>query len=175
MRFLSSLAFAKSRTNLYMNKNGLYRELYQQVESLISDETDVIANMANISALLFEQLSQVNWVGFYRLINNELVLGPFQGKVACIRIPVGVGVCGTAVSTITTQRIADVHAFDGHIACDATSNAEIVIPVKVKGKVIAVLDIDSTAIDRFDENDQQGLEAIINLFENIIIQHGVVN
>lgn len=158
-----------------MNKNDFYQELSQQVEALISDEADIIANMANMSALLFDRLTQVNWVGFYRLINNELVLGPFQGKVACIRIPVGKGVCGTAVSQCKTQRIADVHAFDGHIACDATSNSEIVIPVTVSGKVIAVLDIDSTAFDNFDENDQLGLEAIINVFENIIIKHGVVN
>jgi GAF domain-containing protein len=158
-----------------MNKIELYQELYQQVEALTSDEPDTIANMANISALLFEHLSQVNWVGFYRLIDNELVLGPFQGKVACIRIPVGSGVCGTAVSENNTQRIADVHAFDGHIACDATSNAEIVIPVRVNEQVIAILDIDSTELDRFDEEDQQGLESIINLFQNIIIKHGVVN
>jgi L-methionine (R)-S-oxide reductase len=158
-----------------MNKIELYQELYQQVEALTCDEPDTIANMANISALLFEHLSQVNWVGFYRLINNELVLGPFQGKVACIRIPVGSGVCGKAVSENKTQRIADVHTFDGHIACDATSNAEIVIPVSVNGQIIAILDIDSTDFDRFDEDDQQGLEAIINVFQNIIIKHGVVN
>jgi len=158
-----------------MKKNELYKELYQQVEALISDEADVIANMANISALLFEHLPHVNWVGFYRLINNELILGPFQGKVACIRIPVGTGVCGTAVSLCSTQRVADVHAFDGHIACDATTNSEIVIPVKVDDNVIAVLDIDSTNYDQFDKSDQQGLESIINLFENIIIKHGVIN
>jgi GAF domain-containing protein len=158
-----------------MNKIELYQELFNQVEALTTDEPDIIANMANISALLFEQLSQVNWVGFYRLINNELVLGPFQGKVACIRIPVGTGVCGTAISENKTQRIADVHAFDGHIACDATSNAEIVIPLRVNEQVIAILDIDSTEFDRFDEEDQKGLEAIINLFQNIIIKHGVVN
>ena len=158
-----------------MNKIELYQELFNQVEALTTDEPDIIANMANISALLFEHLSQVNWVGFYRLINNELVLGPFQGKVACIRIPVGTGVCGTAISENKTQRIADVHAFDGHIDCDATSNAEIVIPVRVNEQVIAILDIDSTELDRFDEEDQKGLEAIINLFQNIIIKHGVVN
>ena len=118
-----------------MNKNELYQELYQQVDALISDESDIIANMANISALLFEHLPQVNWVGFYRLINNELVLGPFQGKVACIRIPVGTGVCGNAVSQSITLRIADVHKFDGHIACDATTNSEIVIPFKLNNEV----------------------------------------
>lgn len=158
-----------------MSKNTFYRELYTQVEALISDESDVIANMANVSALLFEQLTQVNWVGFYRLVDNELVLGPFQGKVACIRIPLGRGVCGTAASDNVTQRIDDVHAFDGHIACDASSNAEIVIPVVLNNKVIAVLDIDSTAFNRFDSDDQAGLEKIISLFENIMIKHGVVN
>jgi len=158
-----------------MNKNTLYRELLAQTSALISDESDTIANMANISALLFEKLSDVNWVGFYRVVRNELVLGPFQGKIACIRIPIGKGVCGTAVSESTTQRIGDVHNFSGHIACDATSNAEIVIPVKVNGNIIAVLDIDSTQFDRFDKVDQSGLEAIITLFENIMIKHGVLN
>lgn len=158
-----------------MNKETFYQDLFNQIEALISDESDVIANMANISALLFEQLTDVNWVGFYRMVNNELVLGPFQGKVACIRIPVGRGVCGTAASEDKTQRIADVHAFDGHIACDATSNAEIVIPVKLNNEVIAVLDIDSTAFNRFDNDDQIGLEKIISLFENVMNKHGVIN
>jgi GAF domain-containing protein len=158
-----------------MNKNTLYQELLAQTSALISDESDFVANMANISALLFEKLLNVNWVGFYRVITNELVLGPFQGKIACIRIPIGKGVCGTAVSEQTTQRIGDVHLFAGHIACDATSNAEIVIPVKINGNIIAVLDIDSTQFDRFDKQDQIGLEAIITLFENIMIKHGVVN
>jgi len=158
-----------------MNKNTLYQELLAQTSAIINDEPDVIANMANISALLFEKLTDVNWVGFYRVVANELVLGPFQGKIACIRIPVGKGVCGTAVSDGSTQRIADVHSFSGHIACDATSNAEIVIPVKIDGKVVGVLDIDSTKFDRFDKEDQTGLEEIITLFENIMIKHGVVN
>ena len=131
--------------------------------------------MANVSALLFEQLADVNWVGFYRMINNELVLGPFQGKVACIRIPVGRGVCGTAVSENEVQRVADVHEFDGHIACDATTNSEIVLPVSLNDKVIAVLDIDSQAFNRFDADDQAGLEKIISLFENVMITHGVLN
>ena len=146
-----------------MSKNTFYRDLHSQVEALISDEADVIANMANVSALLFEQLADVNWVGFYRMINNELVLGPFQGKVACIRIPVGRGVCGTAVSENEVQRVADVHEFDGHIACDATTNSEIVLPVSLNDKVIAVLDIDSQAFNRFDADDQAGLEKIISL------------
>jgi len=158
-----------------MNKNTLYQELLAQTSAIISDEPDVIANMANISALLFEKLTDVNWVGFYRVVADQLVLGPFQGKIACIRIPVGKGVCGTAVSADSTQRIADVHSFSGHIACDATSNAEIVIPIRINGKVIGVLDIDSTKFDRFDKEDQLGLEKIITVFENIMIKHGVVN
>ena len=158
-----------------MSKNTFYRDLHSQTKALISDESDVIANMANVSALLFEQLAEVNWVGFYRMINNELVLGPFQGKVACIRIPVGRGVCGTAVSENEVQRVADVHEFDGHIACDATTNSEIVLPVTLNDKVIAVLDIDSQAFNRFDADDQAGLEKIISLFENVMITHGVLN
>lgn len=158
-----------------MTKNTFYRDLHSQVEALISDEADVIANMANVSALLFEHLADVNWVGFYRMVDNELVLGPFQGKVACIRIPVGRGVCGTAVSENKVQRVADVHEFDGHIACDATTNSEIVLPVTLNDKVIAVLDIDSQAFNRFDADDQAGLEKIISLFENVMITHGVLN
>lgn len=149
-----------------MSKAEFYDQLYRQVEAIIGDETDVIANMANISALLFESLSDVNWAGFYRLVDNELILGPFQGKVACIRIPVGKGVCGTAVAENRTQRIDDVHQFTGHIACDASSNAEIVIPVKKDDKVIAVLDIDSIAFNRFDQFDQSGLERIVDLLES---------
>ncbi len=148
-----------------MSKTQFYQELQAQVSALIADEQDVIANMANISALLFDALDLVNWVGFYRVIDEQLVLGPFQGKVACIRIPLGKGVCGSAAKNGETQRIADVHQFSGHIACDAASNAEIVVPVKFDGKVIAVLDIDSISFDRFDEQDQQGVEAIVKLLE----------
>ncbi|MCI2284145.1 GAF domain-containing protein [Colwellia sp. MSW7] len=140
-----------------------------QTKALIQDETDPIANMANISALLFDALEQVNWLGFYRVIENQLVLGPFQGKVACIRIPLGKGVCGTAAQSKTTQRILDVHQFDGHIACDASTNAEIVIPVQVNGDIIAVLDIDSTSFERFDQEDQDGLEAIVAVFEQSLL------
>lgn len=156
-------------------KTEFYRDLLAQAKALISDETDPIANMANISALLFNALVQVNWVGFYRVLDNELVLGPFQGQVACIRIPLGVGVCGTAAQTATTQRIDDVHQFSGHIACDASSNSEIVIPVKLKGVTIAVLDIDSTRFERFDQNDQMGLESIVEVFEKSLTasEHGL--
>jgi len=155
-----------------MNKTGFYRQLNEQVKSLIFDETDLIANMANISALLFSQLEDVNWIGFYRVINSELVLGPFQGNVACIRIPVGTGVCGTAVKTKLTQRIDDVHQFKGHIACDTKSNAEIVIPVMLDNEVVAVLDIDSETFERFDEEDQQGLETLVTMFEKNIYNKG---
>ena len=157
------------------NKTEFYRDLLAQAKALISGETDSIANMANISALLFNALAEVNWVGFYRVLVKELVLGPFQGQVACIRIPLGVGVCGTAAQTVTTQRIDDVHQFDGHIACDASSNSEIVIPVKLKGVTIAVLDIDSTRFERFDQKDQMGLESIVEVFEKSLTasEHGL--
>lgn len=153
------------------DKTEFYQSLSAQVKALITGEADPIANMANISALLFDGLAHVNWVGFYRVLDNELVLGPFQGKVACIRIPMGVGVCGTAAQTMTTQRIADVHQFEGHIACDAASNAEIVIPVQLKGDTIAVLDIDSTQFERFDQDDQKGLEKIVQIFEQNLTEH----
>jgi GAF domain-containing protein len=159
-----------NRWNISLDsKTAFYQELLMQTKALIQDETDPIANMANISALLFDALEQVNWLGFYRVIENQLVLGPFQGKVACIRIPLGKGVCGTAAQSKTTQRILDVHQFDGHIACDASTNAEIVIPVQVNGDIIAVLDIDSTSFERFDQEDQDGLEAIVAVFEQSLL------
>lgn len=156
------------------NKTEFYQQLLAQTRALIKDETDTIANMANMSALLFDALANVNWVGFYRVVNTELVLGPFQGKIACIRIPLNEGVCGTAAATGITQRVADVHQFSGHIACDASSNAEIVIPIKVASVIIAVLDIDSTIFERFDCEDQQGLEAIVEEFEQQLALNGRV-
>ncbi|MDD9194707.1 GAF domain-containing protein [Aliivibrio sp. S3MY1] len=134
-----------------------YERLTKQALCLIEDETDLIANLANISALLNMELDDINWVGFYLFKDNELVLGPFQGKPACIRIPVGKGVCGTAFSTKTVQRIDDVHQFAGHIACDAQSNSEIVIPFYKDGELFGVLDIDSPNIARFSEIDEKGL------------------
>ena len=148
-----------------MEKSAFYQDLNKQVAAVIAGESDLIANMANVSAILFEVLEYVNWAGFYRVDGEQLVLGPFQGKVACIRIPFGKGVCGTAASTGETQLVADVHQFDGHIACDAASNSEIVIPVRVGGQIVAVLDIDSVKYDRFDIQDQQGLESIVALIE----------
>lgn len=149
-----------------MQKHDFYQSLVKQTESLIGGESNIIANMANISALLFTSLEDVNWAGFYFMDSpTELVLGPFQGNPACIRIPVGKGVCGTAAATEQTQLISDVHAFDGHIACDAASNSEIVVPIMKNGCVFAVLDIDSPSIGRFDTDDQAGLEALVKCLE----------
>lgn len=151
-------------------KSELYQLLNQQAKALIEDETDLIANMANLSALLFNQLPDLNWAGFYIMRQGELVLGPFQGQVACVRIPVGKGVCGTAVATGQVQLVRDVHEFPGHIACDAASNSEIVLPLRHNGDIIAVLDIDSPSLARFDAQDQQGLEQFIAIFEQHLAQ-----
>lgn len=149
-----------------MQKQDFYQTLVNQANSLICDERNVIANMANISALLFTSLDDINWAGFYLIDTpQELVLGPFQGNPACIRIPVGKGVCGTAAQSLETQLVDDVHAFAGHIACDAASNSEIVIPVIKDGRLFAVLDIDSPSLARFDKQDKIGLEALVKCFE----------
>lgn len=149
-------------------KSQFYESLNRQALALLEGEDDVVAAMANFSALLNDNLTDLNWVGFYVMRGEQLVLGPFQGKVACTRIPLGKGVCGTAAYTNQTQRIADVHQFDGHVACDSASNSEIVVPVRANGKVIAVLDIDSPSFDRFDEDDQKGLELLVKSFENCL-------
>lgn len=141
---------------------GFYDDLAAAALALVDGEFDPVANMANISALIWQFVPDLNWAGFYRVIDGELVLGPFQGKTACIRIAMGKGVCGTAAVSGETQRIADVHAFPGHIACDAESRSELVIPVKNNGQIIAVLDLDSPLPDRFSESDQIGLEALID-------------
>lgn len=144
-------------------KSDLYAELVRSADGLTSGEPDGVANMANVAALLWEFLPDVNWTGFYRVVDGELVLGPFQGKAACIRIPFGKGVCGTAAHTGETQLIADVHAFPGHIACDANSASELVVPVKRHGKVIAVIDLDSPTLNRFDVEDASGVELLAAL------------
>ncbi|MFC4699479.1 GAF domain-containing protein [Glaciecola siphonariae] len=141
----------------------MYTLLCQQAKAIIDGEFDQIANFANISALLFNQLENVNWAGFYIYKDNELVLGPFQGQVACIRIPMGKGVCGTAAASLQTQLVDDVHEFAGHIACDAASNSEIVIPIVINKALVGVLDIDSPLVARFDEQDKKGLEALVAL------------
>jgi GAF domain-containing protein len=142
------------------SKPELYRDLLVALDALTADEPDAVANMANAAALLWEYLPDLNWAGFYRMVGGELVLGPFQGKVACIRIPLGKGVCGTAATTGETQRVDDVHAFSGHIACDAASRSELVVPIVRDGAVIAVLDLDSPLPARFDADDVAGCEAV---------------
>lgn len=140
-----------------------YAQFGQQLVALIGEERDFVANMANMSALIFHQLGDLNWAGFYLMKDGELVLGPFQGKPACIRIAVGRGVCGTAAATRQTQVVPDVHAFPGHIACDADSRSEIVVPLIKDGVLIGVLDLDSPRPGRFDEADRAGLEAAAGL------------
>ncbi|WP_312669806.1 GAF domain-containing protein [Pseudescherichia sp.] len=151
-----------------MNKSEFYAELNRDFQALMAGETSFLATLANSSALLFERLEGVNWAGFYLLEGDTLVLGPFQGKIACVRIPVGRGVCGTAVAQNSVQRVEDVHAFDGHIACDAASNSEIVLPLVVKGKIIGVLDIDSTVFSRFTTEDEQGLRELVSHLERLL-------
>ncbi|MEM9334248.1 MAG: GAF domain-containing protein [Pseudomonadota bacterium] len=141
-----------------------YTLLASQLDALIDGETDALANAANTAALLFNNLDDLNWAGFYILRGDELVLGPFQGNTACVRIGMGKGVCGTAAQTRETQRVADVHAFEGHIACDAASRSEIVIPLISGGRLYGVLDLDSPIPDRFSEADQAGLEALCETF-----------
>ncbi|WP_343525683.1 GAF domain-containing protein [Sphingomonas sp.] len=144
-------------------KAELYHDLHAALDALTGGEPDAVANMANASALIWQYLPDLNWAGFYRMVGGELVLGPFQGKAACIRIPVGRGVCGTAVATAETQLVDDVHAFPGHIACDAASRSELVVPILCEGRVIGVLDLDSPAPGRFDAEDQAGCEALMTL------------
>lgn len=156
--------FENLRVNTMLTMKN-YQLLTQQALALIENETDLIANLANISALLNMNLDNINWVGFYLLKDKELVLGPFQGNVACVRIALDKGVCGKAFSTNSVQRIADVDAFPGHIACDAASRSEIVIPINTKGKTQAVLDIDSPNTDRFTEIDEQGLHYFITTIQ----------
>jgi L-methionine (R)-S-oxide reductase len=141
-----------------VSKSDRYRELTQQLEALFEGERDGLANAANFAALLYQALPSLNWVGFYFLRGQELVLGPFQGKVACVRIALGRGVCGTAAARRETQVVPDVHAFPGHIACDAASRSEIVVPLLKDGKLLGVLDLDSPEPARFDEADRAGLE-----------------
>ncbi|MBU2881277.1 GAF domain-containing protein [Psychrosphaera sp. B3R10] len=156
-----------------MNKAEFYSEVNSQIKALCDSEPNLIANLANISAVLFERLADINWAGFYVVGDSvdksrqELVLGPFQGRAACVRIPFGRGVCGTAVSTQQSMLVEDVHDFDGHIACDAASRSEVVVPIVVNDVVVAVLDIDSPIESRFDKDDQLGLESLVTFIEEI--------
>lgn len=141
-------------------KDELYRDLASALDALTADEPDAVANMANAAALMWQYLPDLNWAGFYRVVGGELVLGPFQGKPACIRIAVGAGVCGTAAATLATQLVDDVHAFPGHIACDADSRSELVVPIVRDGVLLGVLDLDSPLPARFDAVDAAGVEAL---------------
>lgn len=143
-----------------MPKTELYEFLTQSAAALVEGERDSVANMANVAALMWQLMPDLNWAGFYRVVEDELVLGPFMGKPACIRIAMGSGVCGTAAASGETQLVPDVHAFPGHIACDADSRSELVVPVMSQGKVIAVIDLDSPLPARFDEADAKGIEAL---------------
>jgi len=146
------------------SKQELYSDLLSQAKGLLHDEHDRIANAANFAALLYHSLPDVNWVGFYFMKNGELLVGPFQGKPACVHIALGKGVCGTAAQTRETQRVPDVNAFPGHIFCDGDSLSELVVPLIHDGMVIGVLDLDSPKLARFDEEDQEGLEALAKVF-----------
>jgi len=150
------------------DKPTLYRDLLSALEGLTAGEPDPIANMANAAALIWESLPDLNWSGFYRNVDGELVLGPFQGRPACIRIPFGKGVCGAAAETLQVQRVEDVHAFPGHIACDAASASEIVVPIVRDGKLIAVLDLDSPTPARFTQEDEAGCVAVGELLAKIL-------
>jgi len=144
-----------------MSKQQTYADLQRDLAALLAGEQDFIANLANTAALLWQELPDINWAGFYLLKGNDLVLGPFQGKPACVRIAIGKGVCGTAAQQRTSIVVPDVHEFEGHIACDSASNSEIVIPLIKNGIVLGVLDIDSPKLSRFDSTDQAGLEAVV--------------
>lgn len=141
----------------------MYRDLASALGGLLAGETDAVANMANACGLIFETLPDVNWVGFYRNVGGELVLGPFQGRPACIRIKFGEGVCGAAAATKQVQRVEDVHAFPGHIACDSASNSELVVPILRDGELIAVLDLDSPKTARFTEQDEAGCRKLAEI------------
>jgi GAF domain-containing protein len=147
---------------------SMYKDLSSALQGLVSGEPDAIANMANAAALIWETLPELNWAGFYRNVDGELVLGPFQGRPACIRIPFGSGVCGRAALTLEVQRVADVNAFEGHIACDSASASELVVPIVRDGKLLAVLDLDSPRAGRFREEDEAGCLGIAKILANAI-------
>ena len=150
------------------DKPTMYRDLASAVEGLVHGESDAVANMANVAAVIWETLPDINWAGFYRNVGGELVLGPFQGRPACIRIKFGEGVCGVAAETRQVQRVEDVHAFPGHIACDSASNSEIVVPLIRDGELIGVLDIDSPNKARFDADDETGCVRLGEILQRIL-------
>ena len=146
----------------------MYRDLASALEGLVAGETDAIANMANAAALIWETLPDLNWAGFYRNVGGELIVGPFQGRPACIRIPFGSGVCGTAAATMRVQRVEDVNMFPGHIACDSASASELVVPILRDGKLIAVLDLDSPRTGRFSEQDEVGCVKLAEILAGVL-------
>jgi GAF domain-containing protein len=148
----------------FTDKSGDYYRLALELAALLADERDLMANAANTAAFLFDALPELNWVGFYFLKDNELVVGPFQGKPACVRIALGAGVCGTAAAQERTVVVPDVHEFPGHIACDANSRSEIVVPLKLDGALLGVLDLDSPRLGRFDDADRLGIEKLAAIF-----------
>ena len=152
---------------IYHNKKEMYEEVVWQLKGLFEDCPHVLANLANASAVLNQAMEDINWVGFYLIEQGELVLGPFQGKPACVEIEIGKGVCGTAVYKNEIMLVSDVHEFPGHIACDGASRSEIVLPIHVFGKTIGVLDIDSPLLARFNEEDKEGLEAVVKVIEEM--------
>lgn len=155
----------EAKTIQNLDKPSFYRELAEQLGALLAGESDLIANAANTSALIFQVMPDLNWAGFYFLCSpDELVLGPFQGKPACVRIAVGRGVCGTAVERRASVLVEDVHAFPGHIACDAASRSELVVPVMRDGEILGVLDLDSPLPERFDRDDQAGIERLAAIY-----------
>ena len=151
-----------------MNRTVNYDQLVRRLQQLTADVPYEIANLSNASALLWQALPEINWAGFYKMVDGQLVLYPFQGKTACVRIQVGKGVCGTAVAEDATQLVPDVHQFPGHIACDGASNSEIVVPIHVGGAIWGVLDIDSPCFDRFSQEDREGLEQFVKVLEEIL-------
>ncbi|WP_437188025.1 GAF domain-containing protein [Planctomicrobium sp. SH668] len=158
------MSFRLDDSTVHASKEELYASVHVALEGLVDGESDWISNSANCSALIFQMLPQLNWAGFYFLKGDELVLGPFQGKPACVRIAVGRGVCGTAVLRRETILVPDVHAFPGHIACDSASRSEIVVPLLLNGECVGVLDLDSPVLNRFDDVDADGLAEIVRIF-----------
>jgi GAF domain-containing protein len=155
------------------SKRETYAQLVEQARGLLAGESDRIANAANLCALVFDALPDLNWAGFYFFDGSELVVGPFQGKPACVRIALGRGVCGTAAATCETQLVRDVHAFPGHIACDAASNSEIVVPVvAADGSLVGVWDVDSPKLARFDDDDRDGMEALVAVYVDSLAPRG---
>ena len=151
-----------------MDRRVNYEQVLRRLQQLTADIPYEIANLANASALLWAAMPEINWVGFYKMVDGQLVLYPFQGKTACVRIQVGKGVCGTAVAEDATQLVPDVHLFPGHIACDCASNSEIVVPIRKNGEIIGVLDIDSPSKNRFTEADKAGLEGFVSILEAVL-------